>query len=97
MKTIVLLLLGTLIAGCVTVGHTFSVSGLSSIKPGMSETKVVSLLKAEPDARNTYANGTYLLQWMYVHGTPVGGNSKHVALLFGSDHRLLRVVEQSSF
>ncbi len=79
---------------CVTMGNTFSDDDFNKIITGMTEEEVISILKTNPNSRSEYPNGTYLLQWMYSYGTPVGGGGRHIALLFGPDHRLIKITHQ---
>lgn len=79
---------------CITMGNTFRDDDFNKIKPGMLEEEVISLLKANPNSRTEYPNGTYLLQWIYSYGTPVGGGGRHIALLFGSNRKLIKITHQ---
>lgn len=80
-----------------TMGNYFTIDDFNKIRTGMLEEEVISILKSNPNSRSDMGNGTYLLQWMYVYGTLVGGGSKHIALLFGADRRFIKTTHQSGF
>ncbi|PIQ93574.1 MAG: hypothetical protein COY75_03165 [Nitrospirae bacterium CG_4_10_14_0_8_um_filter_41_23] len=94
LKLIVIGLILISCMSCVTMGNIFSDDDVKKIKPGMLEEEVIAILKAEPNSRSEYPNGTYLLQWMYSYGTPVSGGGRHIAILFGPERRVIKITHQ---
>ena len=85
-----------MIVSCATIGTTFRDTDVAKLQPGMSESEVISILKAEPSSRTNYPNGSYLLQWIYSYGTFIGvAGSRHIAILFGPDQKMIKIVHQT--
>ena len=96
MKQIAVILgLLLLIAGCVyQQGHRFDANSVGQLKPGVSTEQDAIAQLGGPAATSNNADGTRLLQWQYVYGTGSGaGGNAHAAILFGPDHKMIRVVE----
>jgi outer membrane protein assembly factor BamE (lipoprotein component of BamABCDE complex) len=96
MKQIAVILgLLLLIAGCVyQQGHRFDANSVEQLRPGVSTEQDAIAQLGVPAATNNNADGTRLLQWQYVYGTGSGaGGNAHAAILFGPDHKMIRVVE----
>lgn len=84
-----------LACGCVSAGTNFDPVQVRSLQPGMSQADVIASL-GKPNAYNYLANGQQVAVWLYSRGTPLGtGNARSVALLFGTDKRLVRVLAQT--
>lgn len=82
-------------AGCVTIGHRFDSRKVDLLVPGVSTIQDATTLLGEPSAESTYPDGSRLLQWQYVQGTPVGGSGEHVAILFDVGGLMVRVTHRS--
>src|ERR1700687_5068686 len=84
-----------LIAGCTfQQGHRFDVNAVRQLQPGVTTDQDAIALLGPPAATNNNGDGTQLLQWQYVYGTTstwVG--DEHAAILFGPDHKMIKVVE----
>jgi len=81
-----------LLAACATVGTDYSQTTVESLRPGMTQAEVVSLL-GNPSSRTTLADGTE--QWMWVHAKANAfgsARSKAVMLKFGPDKRFVEVM-----
>jgi hypothetical protein len=78
-------------------GNRFDPGAVQQLKPGTSTEQDATQKLGQPAAVSTYANGDRLLQWMYAYGTAIGiGGGAHVAILFGPDTRMIRVVQESA-
>ena len=78
-----------------TMGTNYDSNVTSKLVPGVTtETDAIGMLGA-PNREKVDADGNHTMQWFYVVGTPIGGASKSVALMFGPDHKFIRVVSQS--
>lgn len=84
-----------MVASCMVMGSTFRDEALRKLEPGMTENEVIKILGSEPNSRSSYPNGTYLLQWFYSYGTPVGGGGRHIAILFGYDQKMIKLMHQT--
>ena len=96
MKTTPLILsLMMLVAGCAfQEGHRFDASTVQQLQPGVT-TDQDAIAQLGPPARTTNnADGTQLLQWQYIYGTTgTWSGDAHAAILFGPDHKMIKVVE----
>ena len=93
--TVIVIGLVFALTGCAfEQGHRFDTGTVQQLKPGVStEDEAIAQLGA-PAGRVNNTDGTQLLQWQYVYGTTSSavGNA-HAAILFGPDHKMIRVVE----
>ena len=89
-----ILLVSCVLAGCVTLGHRFDSRRVDELVPVFSTSQEALELLGEPSAESSYADGSRLLQWHYVQGTPIGGSGAHVAILFDSDGVMIRVTHR---
>jgi hypothetical protein len=91
------LLLGILllIAGCAyQQGHRFDVNAVGQLQPGVTTEQDAIAQLGPPAATINNADGTQLLQWQYVYGTTSSWvGDAHAAILFGPDHKMIKVVE----
>jgi len=78
-------------AGCVRHGHYFDSGEADSFRPGITTAQDATAALGKPVARSNYPNGNYLLQWYYVEGNLFGGSGSHVAILFNSDDKMIRM------
>ena len=84
-----------LIAGCAfQQGRRFDANSVRQLQPGVTTEKDAIAQLGPPAATNNNGDGTQLLQWQYVYGTTTSwvGNA-HAAILFGPDHKMIKVVE----
>ncbi|MBW8833495.1 MAG: hypothetical protein JF606_29810 [Burkholderiales bacterium] len=65
------------------------------MRPGESTINDAILVLGKPTSTSTLANGSTLLQWQYSQGTLIGGNGAHVAVLFDSRSRMVRVTHRT--
>ena len=82
------------LAGCMTSGVKFTMAEVESLQPGVTTKDEAIALLGKPTSRSTMADGTELLQWMYTEVVYIAGDSRHVAILFGRDGRMLRITHQ---
>jgi outer membrane protein assembly factor BamE (lipoprotein component of BamABCDE complex) len=84
-----------LVAGCAyQQGNRFDAHTVGQLQPGVSTEQDAIARLGAPAATSNNADGTQLLQWQYVYGTAAGaGGNAHAAILFGPDHKMIRVVE----
>ena len=94
-RAILSLCASLLVAGCVyQQGSRFDGHSVEQLQPGVSTEQDAITKLGAPAARSNYADGTQLLQWQYVYGTATGaGGNAHAAILFGPDHKMIKVVE----
>ena len=95
-KTLALLTLMPLLflTSCSTikVGDFYEHDNIEQLTEGMTEQEVISILGAEPSDRTTYMkNGNYLLQWHYSHASLSKNGSRHLAILFSSDNKMIKI------
>jgi len=82
------------LAGCVTVGTTFDVAKADQLTPGVSSIADATRLLGPVASESTMFDDSKLLQWQYVQGTPVGGSGAHLAILFDSSGKMVRVTHK---
>lgn len=84
-----------LLAGCAfQQGQRFDAATVEQMQPGAT-TEQDAIAQLGPPAKTiNNADGTRLLQWQYVYGTTgTWTGDAHAAILFGPDHRMIKVVE----
>ena len=79
-----------------TVGSKFDIAKADQLTPGVSTTSDAIKLLGPVRAETAMQNNSKLLQWQYVQGTPVGGSGAHIAILFDSSGKMLRITHKSS-
>jgi hypothetical protein len=82
------------LSACVYMQHgsTFDIDAVNKLVPGVSTEQDAIQLLGKPAAIDTRPDGTEVLQWIYVYGTAIGvGGGSHVAILFGSDKKMIQV------
>jgi hypothetical protein len=94
-RAIAFLCVSLLVAGCVyQEGSRFDAHTVGQLQPGVSTEQDAIAQLGPPAATSNNADGTKLLQWQYIYGTATGaGGNAHAAILFGPDHKMIRVVE----
>ena len=96
-KKISALLAGAVLcSGCMTHGAQFDPNLADRLQPGVSTVQDAAQLLGRPSAESRLANGEALMQWQYVTGTMVGGRGSHLAVLFDSNGRMIRIVHKWS-
>lgn len=96
-KTLALLTLMPLLflASCSTkdifVGDVYEHDNIQKLTEGMTEQEVISILGAEPSTRTILKNDNCLLQWYYTHASLGKAVSRHVAILFSSDNKMIKI------
>lgn len=96
MKTIPLIFtVLLLLAGCAfQQGQRFDMSTVEQMQPGATTEQDAIEQLGKPARTTSNADGTRLLQWQYVYGTTgTWTGDAHAAILFGPDHRMIKVVE----
>jgi hypothetical protein len=83
-----------LCVACATTGHRHNPAGVDSLEPGVSTIEDAQALIGRPSAETNYADGSRLLQWQFIHGTPFGASGSHLAVLFDADGKFVRVVHR---
>src|SRR5262245_48141345 len=74
------------------IGHQFDATSVNLLQPGVSTEDDAIAMFGKPNSVSNKDDGSQLLQWMYSRGTLVGGSGAHAAILFGPDHKMVRVV-----
>jgi hypothetical protein len=88
------LALALLTSGCAyDRGHRFDPGAVAQLQPGVStERDAIDRLGPPLADVFNYTDGSKLLQWHYVRGTPIGTSSEgSAAILFDADGRMVRV------
>ena len=83
--------MAAVLTACMTIGKKFDPALVDQLKPGVSTQRDAIELLGQPTSQSSMANGSTLLQWQYTQGTPVGGHSAHVAILFDKKDIMVRV------
>ena len=94
-KTLALLTLTPLLflTSCSIVGDVYEHDNIQKLTVGMTEQEVISILGSEPSERTTYIkNGNRLLQWHYTHISLGKAVSRHVAIIFSSDNKMIKII-----
>ncbi len=86
----------SILGACMTVGSKFDPALADRLRPGVSTTEDATRLLGPVRAESTYKDHSKLLQWQYVQGTPVGGSGAHLAILFDSAGKMVRVTHKSA-
>lgn len=94
-KVSVWIIASTILVGCTTIGHKFDPAKVDQLVPGESSTADATQLIGKPSSESTAADGSKVLQWQYVQGTPFGGSSAHIAILFDKSGKMVRVTHRS--
>ncbi len=89
-----LLVGAVLCSGCITQGTRFDPNLTDRLQPGESTVHDATQLLGRPSAESRGANGEALLQWQYVTGTMIGGRGAHLAILFDSSGRMIRITHK---
>jgi hypothetical protein len=84
----------TLLSACTTIGNKFDPSLVNELTPGVSTMADARHSLGPPSAMSTYPDGRQLLQWQYSQGTIIGASGAHVAILFDSDGKMMRVTHR---
>lgn len=84
-----LLIATALVAGCAT--STTLVERAATLQPGVSTTNDAIAKLGSPNSRSAAGNGAVLLQWMESKSLYVSASAAHVAILFDSNGRMIRV------
>lgn len=82
-------------AACVTSGPHFTMAEVQSLQPGVTTKDEAIALLGGASSVSDMGDGSTLVQWLYVIGTPYGGAGRHVSILFGSDGRMVRITHQA--
>jgi outer membrane protein assembly factor BamE (lipoprotein component of BamABCDE complex) len=93
--SVLILGLSLLLGGCAyQQGQRFNTQTVMQLKPGVSTEQDAIAQLGPPAARVNNDDGTQLLQWQYIYETSTSavGNA-HAAILFGSDQKMIKVVE----
>ncbi len=95
-KTLVLLILMLLLfltscAKDMLVGDYYKHENTEQLTKDMTEQEVISILGTEPSDRTVMGNGNYFLQWQYFHNSLSKSAHRHVAILFSSDNKMIKI------
>ena len=96
MKTTPLILSFLLLtAGCaIQEGQRFDATTVQQMQPGITTQEDAIAQLGKPAKTVSNADGTQLLQWQYIYGTSGSWTGDaHAAILFGPDHKMIKVVE----
>lgn len=93
MKKGILILL--LLAGCASVGTNVNMATVDSLKPGMTQAEVISVV-GRPNVRTRLADGSEQWIWSYGHANTFGSTKSNAVMVkFGPDGRYLGVMSQT--
>jgi hypothetical protein len=92
-KTVLALCATTVIcsAGCAQIGHPFDPSLVNQLTSGASTEADAIALLGTPTTVETSGTGNRALQWTHIASSALGAHGESVILIFGPDHRMLRV------
>lgn len=96
-RLLIALTLALCLSGCVyqQQGNRFDMAKVDELQAGVSTSQDAIVKLGSPTAQSSYPDGSQLLQWRYVYGTAIGvGGGAGVAILFGPDSKMVRVVHR---
>lgn len=97
-KTIASLILTcALVSACISSGSKFDTSKVDQLQQGSTTLQDAIAMFGKPRSESTYANGSKLAQWIYMQSSPAGSETNHLAVLFDSNGKMVRIVEKSGF
>lgn len=76
------------------IGHKFDVSAAQLLTPGTTTVEDAVIRFGPPSSRSRYLNGGTIVRWRYLKDTPLGPESAWLKIMFGSDDRMIRIVQQ---
>jgi hypothetical protein len=79
-----------------SVGNKFNYDSINNLKVGDSEQKIIETLGSQPCTRTSNDDGTYDLQWKYVHASMFGGRGFVTVIRFSEDGKMLKIVKQGA-
>jgi hypothetical protein len=98
MRRVFILVLMLTLTGCipgiVSAGHEFDMSKAEALTPGVSTIEDAKTQVGQPFSEENNADGTVLVKWVYGANGVVGVHEKGIAILFGPDHKMIRVTKR---
>lgn len=94
MRLFGLLLLSFAVTACVSTGPQFDMAKVNAFQTGITTEADAIAVLGPPSSRSSMSDGTELLQWIGIMGTPIGGKANHAAILFGRDNKMIRITHQ---
>jgi outer membrane protein assembly factor BamE (lipoprotein component of BamABCDE complex) len=86
-----------LVSACISNGHKFDTTKVDQLQPGTTTLQDATAMFGKPRSESTYANGSKLIQWIYMQASPAGSETNHLAVLFDGNGKMVRIVEKSGF
>lgn len=85
----------SVMSGCVSVGTKFDIADVAAFQPGVTTRADAERILGKPNSISNMADGTVLLQWIHTQAVLASAESNHVALLFDSNGKFVRVAHQT--
>lgn len=82
-------------AGCATKGTQFDWAEVDKLVAGKSTRAEAVALIGKPYAESFYADGSSLVQWIFIRASAFQSSSGHVAILFDKDGVMKRITDRS--
>lgn len=76
------------------IGHEFDGSAAQLLTPGTTTVDDAVARFGPPSSRSRYLNGGMIVRWRYLKDTPLGPESAWLEVMFDSDDRMIRIVQQ---
>jgi len=83
------------LGGCITSGTKFDATDIQALIPGVSTQAEAIERFGQPTSISSYEDGSTLLQWMWSEVVYTAGESRHLAVLFDRNGRMLRITHQA--
>ncbi len=81
------------VPGIVSEGHDFDLAKAEALVPSVTTLEDAKAQVGEPFSEETSADGSVLVKWVYGANGFVGVHVKGIAILFGPDHKMIRVTK----
>lgn len=85
-----------LLSACATSGNKFEMSEVDSMQSGVTTIQEAQARLGKPTSVSNMANGSTLLQWMFIEASAFHSTGRHVAVLFDSNGKMIRITHKFS-
>lgn len=89
------LLFAAVVTACASSGNKFDASKVDQLRPGISTAEEAVTLLGKPTAESNLVDGSKLLQWQYMSVLVASASSDHVAILFDTNGKMIRITHRS--
>lgn len=96
MRFLLIISIILIFSGCTTIGNKFDPESINLLTPSISTMNDATSLLGPPMSESTLPNGNTLYQWMYSQGTLIGGSAAHLAIVFDSKGKMLKIQHMSN-